>query len=400
MEFGFSEEQERFRQEVRDFCESEPWGEIVPIIDDNFSPSFYRKVADKGWLGLQFPERYGGKGKDAIWETIFSEEMGYCGAPIGPSIYGESVICFGDMIAKYGSEQLKEEYLPRIAKGEISLGQAITEPEAGSDEASVQTRAIRKGDYYIVNGQKMFWTYVHVENNHSLLMARTDPNALPEKGISLFIVDNKTPGISYTPLVTMGGRRTNQVFLDDVKIPRQNLLGEENRGWHYFMQSKAVYWHKGQAGPVGRMSRLFDTIIQYTKETESNGHSLSQNPLVRQKLAQMATEIRVRRLLIYRLAWMESKGLDALPIAAILKVINDEASLRFASNAMQILGLYGQLEGESKYAPLRGTVEGMYQAIVIMLFVDGGASVTRNFIATHVLGLDFSRIRRHNGFWS
>jgi hypothetical protein len=387
MEFGFTEEQQRFRQEVRDFCEREPWGEIATEIAPDYSPTFYRKVAEKGWLGLQFPKEYGGEGKDAIYDAIFAEEVGYTGAPIG-SLYSLTVFLFGNLIFKCGTEQQKKEYLPRIIRGEITAGQAFTEPEAGSDLASVQTRAVRKGDYYIINGQKMFTTYAHVQGGYSILMARTDPNAHREQGISLFILDNETPGISYTPLMSMGGSRTNQVFLDNVKIPRENLLGKENRGWDCFTQNKAYYWNKGRAYRLGRVEWMFDKVAQYAKETESNGHPLSHNSLIRQKLAEMVTDIKVMRLLTYRLAWMQSKDMDALTFAAIVKVFSDEALLRFTNSAMQILSLHGQLERGARDAPLAGVVEQAYRWDAIRHFLDsGGACVTRNFVAHHGLGL-------------
>lgn len=385
MEFGFTEEQQRFRREVHDFCEREPWGELAPEIARGYSASLYREVAEKGWLGLHFPKRYGGQGKDAIYQAIFAEEVGYSGAPLQPYM---TVSQFGKLIQKCGTEQQKKEYLPRIMKGEIMVGQAFTEPEAGTDLAAVQTRAVRKGDHYIVNGQKMFMTQAHLQSDYSILMARTDPSAPREKGISLFILSHKTPGISYTPLMGIGGLRTNQVFLDDVKIPIENLIGEENKGWDYFMQNKAYYWNKGRFRRLGGLQRMFDSLVQYTKETESNGYLLSQNPSVRQKLAEMAIDIKVLRLLNYRLAWMLSKDLDALDLAAILKVFSNEALLRFGNSAMQILGLYGQLQGESRYAPLAGIMERAYRANVMAHFVDsGGACITRGFIATHTLSL-------------
>jgi alkylation response protein AidB-like acyl-CoA dehydrogenase len=388
MEFGFNQEQQRFRQEVRDFCQNEPWGEIAREIDEGYSPSLYRKVAKKGWLGLQFPERYGGQGKGPIYGIIFAEEVGYSGVPTGaPYMISITTLEFGNLILKYGNEQQKEEYLPRIIKGEITAGQAFTEPEAGADLASIQTRAARQGHYYIVDGQKMFTSFIHVPNGYSILMARTDPHASPERGISLFILDNNTPGISYTPLVNMRGGRTNQVFLDNVKISKDNLLGEENKGWDYFMQTKVHYWTKALPYRVGSMQRMFDSLIQYTKETQSNGHPLSQNSPIRQKLAEMAIDLKVIRLLTYRLAWMLSKDLDALDLAAITKVFSSEAILRFSNSAMQILGLYGQLQRGSGYAPLTGSMERRYRGDASWHSVDGGVCATRNFIATHGLGL-------------
>jgi alkylation response protein AidB-like acyl-CoA dehydrogenase len=335
---------------------------------------------------LQFPERYGGQGKDAVYENIFKEEAGYSGAPLGPP-YNVTVVLLGNLILKYGTEQQKKEYLPRIIKGEIISGPAFTEPEAGSDLASVQTRAIRQSECYIVNGQKMFTSFAHAQDGYLILMARTDPNAPLEKGISLFIMDNRTPGISYTPLITMGDIRTNQVFLDDVRIPVENLIGEENKGWDYFMQTKDYYWTKGGMYRLGSAQRMFDNIVQYVKETQNNGQPLSRNPLVRQKVTEMAIDIKACRLLYYRLAWMLSKGLDSLAFAALVKVFADDVCFKFSNSAMQILGLYGQLGRGSSYAPLSGIMEQIYPAKALHVFVDCGVLVVRNLIATHGLGL-------------
>lgn len=387
LDFGFNKEQQRFRQEVRDFCQKEPWGELVPEVCMAYSPSFYRRVAEKGWLGLRFPRKYGGQGKDAIYETIFLEEVGYSGAPVGWVLQSLAVSEFIPLVLKFGNELQKKEYLPRILKGEVTACHAFTEPEAGSDLSSVQTRAIREGDYYIVNGKKMFHTFAHVKSCYAVLMAKTDPSAPSGKGISLFILDNESPGISYNALRTLGAVRTNQVFFDDVKIPRENLLGEENKGWDYFTQIRDNYWVKGRACRLGLQQLLFDRLVQYTKETKSHGCLLSEDARVRQKLAEMAIDIRIMRLLLYRVAWMQDKGLDALTFAAILRVFMDESVVKIDNNAMQILGLCGQLQEGSKYVLLGGVMEGAYREDAACHFWDGGSCATRNTIATHALGL-------------
>lgn len=384
MEFGFTEEQQRFRQEVREFCQKEPWGELHPECFMPYSPSLYNKMAEKGWIGLQFPKRYGGLGKDAIYEQIFQEEVGYSLAPLGP--YGLSIL-LGDLIIRWGTEQQKKEYLPRILKGEITGGKAYTEPEAGSDLASVQTRAVRKGDYYVVNGQKMFTTFIHIQNGYSVLMARTDPDAPLEKGISLFILENKAPGVSCAPMSVISGTRTSQTFLDDVKIPRENLIGEENCGWDYYMKTKDNYWLTDRTVILETQHRIFDELVKYVRETKSGGRPLSQNPAVRRKIAEMAIDIQTVRLFYYRWAWMLSKGLDAFTFAATYKVLADSICFGFPNKAMQILGLFGQLAGGSSHAPFGGMVEALYRLTSIFHFVDGGSLAARNYIATLVLGL-------------
>jgi alkylation response protein AidB-like acyl-CoA dehydrogenase len=386
VDFEFTREQQDFRQEVRDFCHNEEWGELESGSLSFFSPSFYQKVAKRGWLGILFPKKYGGLGKDAVYEAIFTEEMSACGAPIDLGLYVLTIHVLGIIILKCGTERQREEYLPRIIRGEMRAGQAFTEPEAGNDLASVQTRAVRQDDYYVVNGQKVFTTFMHHQDAYSVLMARTDPDAPLEKGISLFIMSNKTTGISCSPLWTTDGLRTNQVFLDDVKIPRENLIGEENKGWDYFIQTKDHYWHKAFALVVGFSQVKFDALVRYVKETSVNGRPLGKEPAVRQRIAEIAISLKALRLLTYRLAWMLSDGLDALTFAATLKVLLDDINLNFENKGMQILGLFGQLSKESRYAPVSGMFEAAYTASVGMHVSDTYATA-KNLVAVRGLGL-------------
>ena len=385
MEFEFTKEQEDFRQEVREFCQKEPWGDFAPEIEAFFSPSLFKKTAEKGWLGLPFPKEYGGQGKDAVYETIFLEEVSSSGVPFGVVPYGFHNL-FAHTIFECGTERQKKEYLPRILAGEMAAGQMFTEPEAGSDLASVKTTAVRKGDYYIVNGQKMFSSLFDLQ--YGLLMARTAPSAPLEKGISLFILDKSLPGVSSIPVEVMLALNTTQVFLDNVKIPRENLIGEENRGWDYFMRVKPYYWHKSRVLDLGSQQMFLDGLVKYVRETESNGQPLSKNPAVRQKIAELAIDRKTFRLLVYRLAWERSKGLDISACSTTIKIICDGIFLRFGNKAMQVLGLAGQLGGGASYAPLSGIIEGIYRFGALYQFIDsGGASTARNLMATHILGL-------------
>jgi alkylation response protein AidB-like acyl-CoA dehydrogenase len=385
VDFDFTGEHRRFRQEVREFFRDEPWGELNPECGSPHSPSLYRRVAEKGWLGLQFPEAYGGQGKDAVYELIFEEEAGYCGAPIG--LYATSVLQLGHLIYKFGTEQQKKEYLPRIINGEITAGQGFTEPEAGSDLASIQTRAVRQGDHYLVNGQKMFMSFARVSDGYLTLMARTAPDASLEKGISLFILSNKTPGMSLSPIKIMDGSDNNQLFLDDVKIPVENLIGEENRGWDYFMRTKSYYWVKDRIMILAGQRRIFDELVGYVKSTESNGQLLSDKPAVRRKIAEAAVDFEAIRLLSYHRASLLSKGVDDLAFTAKFRIIADNVNLRFANGATQILGLAGQIEAGSSYTPLSGAAGMSYLVNSIWHFIDGGTNTARNYVASHELGL-------------
>jgi len=383
MDFAFTEEQEKFRQEVIDFCKTEPRGEMGSF---GFSPSFSRKIAERGWFGLSIPKEYGGQGRVAKYRVIFNEEIAYNRAPIVPYNYGVTMSLLGNICLRHGSEEQKKKWLPRIARGELFCGQGYSEPQAGNDLASIQARAVRQGDHYVINGQKM-WVHDARYFEYTLLMARTDPDAPPEKGFSLFILDNATPGVTVVPQPAMNEQFSPQVFLDNVKVPCENLLGEENRGWDYYLENKPFYWNKEQGAEVGQMRRIFEDVVQYTKETKKEGHLLSQNPVVRQKLAKMATDINALRFLIYRMAWMETQGLDLFRIASITRVFHVEAWVRFVNTAMQLLGLGGQLMRGSKYAPLRGMMELTYRAAALQLLQRAGPSYIKTVIATHVLGM-------------
>ena len=382
MDFSFSQEQEEFRQEVIDFLRRELPGEALSPAT---SLSFIRKVAEKGWLGLSIPKEYGGQGRDAVHRVIFNEEMAYHRAPIPLGLYGRSFSLFGRICLKHGSEQQKKEWLPRLAKGE-AIGQCYTEPEAGTDMTRIQTRAVRRGDHYIINGQKMFITTTHILR-YTLLLARTDPDAPPEKGLSMFIMDNTSPGVTINPLMGMGGYRTNHLFLDNVKVPCENLLGEENRGYDYYVENRPFYLHKEQGAEVGALRRTLDDLTQYLRRNCRDGKPLSQHPMVRERLAEMATNLRAMRHLTYRLAWMEDQGLDLAYMAAVARVFNVEAWLKFNSVALQLLGLSGQLERGSDYAPLGGILAWHYQYDALQFFTRGSPSYTKSIIATYGLGM-------------
>jgi len=382
LDFEFREEHENFRQEILDFLEKELPGDVKAPLS---SPAFIGKVINKGWLGLSIPEKYGGLGLDAICRVIFNEEMSYHQAPISLGLYGRSFSVFGRICLAHGSEEQKKTWLPELAKGG-AFGQCYTEPESGTDITRIQTRAVRDGDNYIVNGQKMFITTIHILKN-TLLLARTDPDAPADKGLSMFVMDNTSPGIGITQMMGLGGYRTNQVFLDNVKVPCNNLIGEENRGYQYYLENKPFYLHKEQGAEVGSVRRAFDDLVQYLKNTRRDGVLLSERPVIRQKLAEMAANIRAMRLLTYKMAWMETRGLDVTHIASVARVFNVESWLKFNSTAMQLLGMKGQLRRSVNNTPLGGTLGWHYEFDAIQYFTRGSPSYTKSMIATHDLGL-------------
>ncbi len=385
MDFAFTEEQDRFRAEVRAFCE-----QADPQFDDpqkskglkgGYSAALYRELGRRGWLGLQIPTRYGGAGRPPIFEAILAEELGRSAAPAGN--YAGTVLEFGHLILRHGSEWQRETYLPRIASGEIRAGHMYTEPEAGSDLAAVRTTAVRDGDVYVVDGTKMFASEVS-RTDYSVLMARTWRDVPAEDGLSLFILDNRAPGVTHTRLATLGGKGTHQAYLDSVRIPARDLIGEENCGWEYFLDIRAEYWTKNQGYFCGTMARLLEQLVGFTRSDDGGWRAA--DPLIRQRIARLAMDVAALRLLTYRLASAERPHEELAQIAT-LKVLTDELILRFGNEAMAIGG------PESLFAAQPGanaaglSLENRYRENALKHFSSLGHALARSVLATDGLGL-------------
>jgi alkylation response protein AidB-like acyl-CoA dehydrogenase len=403
LDFTFTPEEEKFREEIRDFCLKEQYGESADGLPESgkslgsFSPGFYRKMIDKGWTGLTLPKEYGGQGRSKIEETIFADEMAFLEAPAPvPALYMVSTF-LAKIILKHGSEQLKRRYLPRIARGELWMGQGFTENGAGSDLSMTSTRAVRQGDRYIINGEKLYQSWAHGGealakfgiNQSVLFLARTDQNAPAKNSLSLFIIEANTPlpGMTVRPIMTVGGIPTNEVFFDNVEIPADGLVGEENHAWDYIVESGAFYWEKRLGYILGTYRLLLNKLIRYVKETQVDGRPLSKNVLVRQKLAKLAMGVERLSLYTYRFAWAYDKGLNIDEAASVYKFQKDQIVNEFINLAMQIFGPYGQLKTGAKDAPLEGVIEAFYNIELIHTFSSCGPNAMINTIAGSSLGL-------------
>ena len=387
MDFKFTEEQEAFRQEVRNFLEEElKKGSFTPSCDawiQGYSPEFTKKVADKGWIGLTWPEEYGGQGRSNIDRLMLTEEMLRYGAPTACHWFADRQI--GRSIIAFGTEEQKRELLPRILKGEAYVGLGMSEPEAGSDLASLKTRAVEDGDDYVIDGQKM-WTSCAGFMNYIYLVARTDPEAPKHRGISEFIIRADLPGITIQPTIDITGSEAwGEVFYDGVQVPKTCLIGEKNRGFYQIL-NQLDYERAGLERLMGNYP-LFDAIIQFTRETRQNGKPLSQDPLIRQKLAQLQIEFDVGRLLTYRVVLVMDEGRAPNVEAAMAKAYCTTFEQRLASVATEILGLYGQLLAESKWAPVLGMAPHSFLGSKGYSLQAGTTEVLKNIVATRGLGL-------------
>jgi alkylation response protein AidB-like acyl-CoA dehydrogenase len=390
MDWKWSKEEEDFRQEVRGYLKAElppGWGkEIFYDQDDDeqfkFAHEFTKKLAKRGWLVVSWPKDLGGQDWPFWKQVIFYEEMAYAGAPI----VGINAVRFlGPTIMLYGTEAQKKMHLPGIATGEVMWCQGYSEPNSGSDLASLQTTAVEDGDDFVINGQKI-WTSGAQHSEWIFMLARTDPTVPKHKGISYFLVNMKTPGLTVQPLIDMsGGHHFNQVFFDNVRVPRSGLLGEKNRGW-YMATTTLSFERAGVERPM-HAKRILENLLDYAKQTKRNGQPLSKNPLIRQKLAQMAVEVDVARAIAYRVATAINNKQVPGPESPALKAFASELTQRLSQVGMELLGLYGQLKPGSKWAPLKGQIENLYLTSISSTIAAGTSEIQRNIIAERGLGL-------------
>ena len=385
MDFSFTEEQNKFRQEVKNFLEEEiKKGYWEPACDawiQGFDPEFTKRVAQKGWIGLTWSEEYGGQDRSHIDRLILTEEMLRYGAPAACHWFGDRQV--GGAILSFGSDELKKEFLPRIVKGEAYFGLGMSEPGAGSDLASLQTRAVEDGDYYVINGQKT-WASCASFAQYLDVYVRTDPETPRHRGISEFIVDAKSPGVSRIPMIDITGTEAwNDVFFDNVRVHKRYLVGEKNRGFYQVLH-QLDYERSGMERLMGNYP-LFEAIIQFAKESR-----LSQDPVIRNKLAQLQIEFEVGRLLIYRVALVMEEGRAPNWESAMSKAYSTEFEKHLASVAMEVLGPYGQLTSGSKLVPLRGMAVHSYLASKGYSLQAGTTEILKNILAVRGLGLPSS----------
>ena len=381
MEFRFTPEQERFRQEVRQFCRENVDPDIRKRLEsrhEEHDPTLYKKIAERGWIGMQWPVEYGGQGRSHVDMAIFYEEFGYARAPTGR--YTGSVVFVGESIIAYGTPEQKAYFLPRIARGEITCCWGLTEPDAGSDAAALRTRAVDKGDYYEVTGQKIFTSGAHLADV-GLFAVRTDPTRPKYHGISLLLIDMDSPGITLQPLITLGGWRVNVTILDHVRVPKNRLMGEENEGWKHVLTTLGL--ERAGLAPVGLLLRTLDDLAEYMRRQEAVGRRVPQAHWDR--FAELATQVQAARWLSYRVAWMQDSGLPDFAESSMAKVLTAELQVRVANLVVDVLGLDGLVRGEA--APLDGLGEQLYRSCLFHHIGGGTMEIQLNAIALQGLGL-------------
>jgi alkylation response protein AidB-like acyl-CoA dehydrogenase len=307
-------------------------------------------------------------------QYIFYEIAAYEEAPL-PMLALNTV---GPTIMKYGSDELKNLVLPRILRGEIEICIGYSEPNAGTDLASLKTTAVRDGDDYIINGQKSFTSCAHFAD-YIWLAARTDPDAKKHRGISLFLVDIDSPGIEITPVYTIGGVRTNSSFYDNLRVPRGRLVGEENKAWKYMTAQLDL--ERIALCPYSPLTRRIEGAVEWAKKTKLDGTRVLDGDGVKNRFCEMIADVEVLKLLNYQVAVQLTKGLPVYAEASTVKAYGSDLYQRVNNEIMEIMGPYGQLELKSKWAPLDGAMCNYFRRDLVLIFGGGAIEVQKNIIA-------------------
>jgi len=381
MDFAYPQEVKAFQEEFKRFLDSVVTPELMQEVSTGptegggprpHTKAFWRKLGEAGYMGLGWPKEYGGGGKSALFLHAFNEEMSRRGLPV-PAVTLNMV---GPAIARFGSEAQKKEFLPRILRGEIEFSIGYTEPEAGTDLASLKTRAVRDGDYYVINGQKVFTTGAE-HADYVWLAVRTDPQAPKHRGISVIIVPLNSEGITIRPFPLMWGGQTNFVFYDNVRVPVSNLVGEENRGWYYM--TAQLNFERVAISPVIQMERTFHSLCERLRR---EGRKADRD-WARTALAAMAADIYAMKVMDLRVAAMIAEGEVPLWEASLLKTMANELSIKMMGDVMQVVGPSGLIR---KGSPGGSTLP-QQRLNVNHLFGGGNNDIQRDLIATHGLKL-------------
>jgi alkylation response protein AidB-like acyl-CoA dehydrogenase len=391
MDLNLTSDELQFRNELREWLAANvprEWDEVrEESLEERFDflKSWQRKLYEAGWAGISWPKEYGGRGASLMEQVIFWQEMAQAGAPPMANVLGLGII--GPTIIAFGTQAQKERFLKKILSAEEIWCQGFSEPNAGSDLASLQTEARLDGGHYIVNGQKV-WTSYGWAADWCELVVRTDPNVPKHKGLTVLMVDMKTPGVDVRPLRQMTGETEfNEVFFRDVRVPVENVVGKVNDGWDVAIGTLMHERGTFGAGLQIIYKRNMDRLIELARTLRRNGRPAAQDPLVRQKLAQCYAEIEIMRLNQMRaFSRINATGVPG-PEGSIMKIFWSELNQRFQQIAQELLGPFGQLTGADGHAVDNGTWSYGYLRSRGNTIEAGTSEIQRNIIGHFVLGL-------------
>jgi alkylation response protein AidB-like acyl-CoA dehydrogenase len=386
MHIDFTPEQKKLAAELRAYFEKL----ITPAVLDEIrgseggGPEFrrvLRQLGKDGWLGIGWPKEFGGRAMGALEQYIFAEEIQRTGFPLPFLTIGT----VGPTIMKFGTEEQKKHFLPKILAGELLIAVGYSEPGAGTDLASLKTTAIRDGDEYVINGQKVF-TSLADHSDYVWLAVRTNPNASKHRGISMILVPLDAKGVKITPIWTVGGVRTNATYYDGVRVPVGNLIGVENQGWSLI--TNQLNHERVSLFNYGPMSQNFDEVLRWARETEHpKGGRVIERPWVQQNLAKFKAKLEVLKVLNWKQAWDITQGGLHPAQASTVKVFASEFNVEGYHLLGEVLGEAGAIRDGSPGAILRGKVERTYRSVLILTFGGGTNEVQRDIIAMAGLGM-------------
>lgn len=381
MDYSFTEEQNMLKDTIRRFVETEIPREVAAEIDeeDKFPHALLQKLCDLGFMGINVPEEYGGQGGDVIDEMIFFEELSKR-LPVLAWAAGNIILYGSEIIGTNGNEEQKQKYLPKLAKGELKFAYGLTEPNAGSDAASILTKAVLEGDHYVVNGSKIFISGAGIAD---IVVTNARTGESKYGGITDFLVDTKSEGYSTKPIKDLGYRGSNtcEVYYDNVKVPSENILGGPeclNKGWKQMMRLLNTERLLLSACALGIGQGAFEYALTYAKEREQFGQPIGSFQVIQHMLVEMATELEAARQLAYYAAWRDTQGMEAVKETSMSKYYCAEVAKKVALQGVQILGGYGYT---MEYDAQR------YLRDVLVLSIGGGTTQIQKNIIGRQLGL-------------
>jgi 3-oxocholest-4-en-26-oyl-CoA dehydrogenase alpha subunit len=385
MEIGYTPEQLAMQQELRAYYDKLLDPATVAELNASHAVGeaprrIWKQMCADGWAGIGWPKEYGGQGRSAIEQFIFFDESMRAGAPV-PMLTLNSV---GPTIMAFGTDEQKADYLPRILSGDIHFCIGYSEPGAGTDLASLKTRAVRDGESYVINGQKM-WTSLSSDADYCWLAVRTDPDAAKHKGISMIIVPMDTPGITLSPLHLLGTHDINAVFYEDVVVPAANVIGGENHGWKLI--TNQLNHERVTLFASGVMDRALSEVTQYAQETKlPDGRRVIDQTWVQYNLAKLQAKVEVVRLMNWQVAWEATQGVLDIGHCSALKVYGSELNMEGYQLLMEILGPVSYLEPDAPGAVLRSRIQAGTRGAIILTFGGGVNEMQRDLISQFTLG--------------
>jgi alkylation response protein AidB-like acyl-CoA dehydrogenase len=394
VDFNYTPAEEQFRSELRGWLAAalpHGWGETVfePEDEDQrarFRLAWERKLYEGGWAGINWPKAYGGRGATLIERAIFAEEMARARAPESINIIGHNLV--GSTLLRHGTEAQKQRFLPKILSSEEVWCQGFSEPSAGSDLASVRTRAELRGDRFVVNGQKV-WTSFAQYSHWCFALVRTDPDARKHKGLSFLLINMKSPGISIRPLRQISGENEfNETFFDNVEVPAENIVGEINGGWNIAMTTLA--YERGPEDSLGRQVRFkqeLDKLLLTLSDLPRGKGKAIDDPVLRQKLAKSIIEVEMMRLNATRAFSKYMSGDDRGSDASLIKLYWSHAAQRLYETALDALGPLAPLAGGDPAGAAGGRFQLSWLQSKAFSIYSGSSEVQRNIIGERVLGL-------------